>query len=136
MLRLFGAKIGRQVIIRPTVKVTYPWKLTVGDYAWIGDDVVLYSLDEINILDRVVVSQGSYICTGSHDITSRNFDLVAHPVSIQAKAWIAAYVFIAPGVVIGEGCVVGARSSVFEDLPPAMVCFGNPARPVRSRINE
>ncbi|HBW2581777.1 TPA: colanic acid biosynthesis acetyltransferase WcaF, partial [Salmonella enterica] len=70
LLRLFGAKIGKNVVIRPSVKITYPWKLTVGDYAWIGDDAVLYTLGEINIGAHAVISQKGYLCTGSHDYTS------------------------------------------------------------------
>ena len=77
LLRLFGAKIGKKVIIRPTVKITYPWKVSIGDYSWIGDEVVLYSLGEIEIKDNVVISQKSYICTGSHDYTNSDFPIFA-----------------------------------------------------------
>lgn len=136
LLRLFGARIGKQVLIRPSVTITYPWKLTIGDYSWIGDDVVLYSLGKIEIGDNAVVSQRSYICAGSHDFKASAFDITADTISIADEAWVATDVFVAPGVTIGRGTVVGARSSVFSDLPAMMVCVGSPAKPIRPRILE
>lgn len=133
LLRLFGAKIGENVIIRPSVKVTYPWKLVIGDHAWIGDNVELYTLGNITIGDNVVVSQKSYLCTGSHDFQSEAFDIYAKPIAINTGAWIATDVFIGPGVTIGQGALVGARSSVFESMPEGMICFGYPAKPVKKR---
>lgn len=133
LLRLFGARVGKGVLIRPTVRVTYPWKVTIGDYTWIGDDVVLYSLGEIEIGAHTVISQRAYICTGSHDFTKTTFDIYALPIRIGNQVWLATDVFVAPGVTIGDGAVVGARSTVLHDLPPGMVCFGSPAKPVRAR---
>jgi putative colanic acid biosynthesis acetyltransferase WcaF len=134
LLRLFGASIGKKVLIRPTVRITYPWKVTIGDYAWIGDKVELYSLGEIHIGAHSVISQCCYICTGSHDYASLAFDIYEKPVNIGEQAWIASDVFIAPGVTIGSGTVVGIRSTVLHDLPPGMICFGNPARVIKPRI--
>lgn len=136
LLRLFGAKIGQGVIIRPTVTITYPWKLTLGNNSWIGDDTTLYTLGELEIGNNTVISQKSYICTASHDINSPNFDIFNKKVIIGSKVWLAADVFVAPGVTIADGCVVGARSSVFTDLPAMMLCLGTPARPVKSRSAE
>lgn len=133
LLRRFGAKIGRGVLIRSTATVTYPWKLTIGDYSWIGDDVVLYSLGEIHIGAHSVVSQRSYICTGSHNAATIAFDIYALPIFIGNECWIASDVFVAPGVSISDGAVVGARSTVFDDLPAGMICYGNPAQPKRRR---
>jgi putative colanic acid biosynthesis acetyltransferase WcaF len=134
LLRLFGARVGKGVLIRPTVTVTYPWKVSIDDYAWIGDDVVLYSLGDIHVGRNAVVSQHSYICTGSHDYQSLSFDIYAKPVIIEDEAWLATDVYVAPGVRIGKGAVVGARSSVFADLPAMMVSVGSPARPIRPRL--
>lgn len=136
LLKLFGAKIGKDVIIRPTAKVTFPWKVKIGDYSWIGDDVVLYSLGEIEIGNNVVISQRSYICTGSHDYTKIDFPIFAKKITIEDEVWLATDVFVAPGVRIGRGTVVGARSSVFKDLPPGKVCIGNPAKPIKDRAVE
>jgi putative colanic acid biosynthesis acetyltransferase WcaF len=133
LLRLFGAQIGHQVLIRPTAMVTFPWKLRIGDYSWIGDEVVLYSLGEISIGMHTVISQRSYLCAGTHDYTAPGFDIAGLPIHIGDQVWIATDVFVAPGVEIGSGTVVGARSTVFNHLAGGMVCYGNPAYPVRTR---
>lgn len=135
LLRAFGAEIGKGVIVRPSAKITYPWKVTIGNHSWIGDDVVLYSLGEIEIGDNSVVSQWCYLCAASHDYTQPDFPIYARKVCIGAQAWLATDVFVAPGVTIGEGAVVGARSSVFHDLPPMMVCMGSPAKPIKPRLS-
>ncbi|MEX6776942.1 hormogonium polysaccharide biosynthesis acetyltransferase HpsU, partial [Limnospira fusiformis] len=121
ILRLFGAKIGQGVIIRPTARFTYPWKVAIGDYSWIGDDVVLYSLDRIEIGEHCVISQKSYLCTGSHDIHDPAFGLQTASIAIAPGVWVATDCFIGPGVAIGANTVVGARSSVFSDLPAAQI---------------
>ncbi len=136
LLRIFGARIGRNVIIRPTVRVTYPWKVRIGDDVWIGDDVVLYSLGEIDIGDNAVISQRSYICTGGHDYQKPSFDIFAKKIVIEPEAWVATDVFVAPGVTIGRGAVIGARSSVFKNMPAEMICIGNPAKPVKARLDS
>jgi putative colanic acid biosynthesis acetyltransferase WcaF len=134
LLRMFGAAIGTGVLIRPSAKVTYPWKVKIGDWSWIGDEVVLYSLGPVNIGNHVVVSQRSYLCAASHDPAKEAFDIFESAVNVHDQAWLAADVFVGPGRTIGRGAVVGARSSVFRDLPEGMVCLGNPAVPVRSRL--
>jgi putative colanic acid biosynthesis acetyltransferase WcaF len=135
LLRVFGAKVGRGVLVRPSVWVTYPWKVSIGDHAWVGDDVMLYSLGEIEIGEHTVVSQRSYLCAAGHDYTQVDFPIYASKVRIEAQAWLATDVFVAPGVTIGQGAVVGARSSVFQDMPPMMVCFGSPAKPIKPRLS-
>lgn len=134
LLRLFGAKIGKGVIIRPTVTTTYPWKVTIGDYSWIGDDVTLYSLGEIEIGKNTVISQKSYICTGSHDMYREDFAIFAKKITIKNGCWIATDVFVAPNVTIEDDVVVGARSSVFNSLPKNTVCIGSPAKPIKNRF--
>lgn len=136
LLRLFGAKIGKKVIIRPTVKITYPWKLRIGNYSWIGDGVDLYTLGEIDIGNHVVISQRSYLCTGSHDYLQTDFSIYQKPIKIHDQVWIATDVFIAPGVIIEKGSVIGARSSVFENIPSNKICAGTPAKIIRERICE
>jgi putative colanic acid biosynthesis acetyltransferase WcaF len=133
LLRAFGAKIGKKVIIRPTVRTQFPWKVSIGDHSWIGDDVVLYSLGEIEIGAHVVISQKSYICTGTHDPQAVNFNIYAHKVIIEDQCWIATDVYVAPGITIGRGTLVGARSSVFKDLPAGKICLGSPAQVVKDR---
>ncbi len=136
LLRLFGARVGEQVLVRPSATITFPWKVSIGDYSWIGDDVVLYSLGEIVIGAHAVISQRSYLCGAGHDTTKLTFDMLPGAIGVEDQAWIAADVFIAPGVTVGRGCVVGARSTVFHDLPAGMVCYGNPAVAVRPRTTS
>lgn len=128
LLRIFGAKIGRGVVIRPTSRFTYPWKVEIGDYSWIGDDVVFYSVDRIIVGAHSVISQKSYLCTGSHDLSRRSFDLITAPIKIGNGVWIASDCFVAAGVTIDSNSVVGARSSVFNSIPKCQVAWGTPCK--------
>jgi len=134
LLRFFGAKIGKGVIIRPTVRITYPWKLSIGDFSWVGDNAELYTLGEIEIGSNVVISQKSYLCAATHDYTKETFDMIDKKITIEDEVWLAADVYIAPGITVNKGALVGARSSVFNDLPAGMICVGSPAKPVKSRV--
>jgi putative colanic acid biosynthesis acetyltransferase WcaF len=134
LLRCFGARVGKRVLIRPTATITYPWKVDLGDFVWIGDDAVLYSLGRIEIGAHSVVSQKSYVCAGDHDHRDPSFPIRGREIRIAEQVWIGTDVFVGPGVSIGAGCVVGARSSVFKDLPEGQICLGSPCVPVRPRI--
>ncbi len=133
LLQLFGAKIGKGAIIRPTAEITYPWKLTMGDHCWVGDDAALYTLGEIRIGDNACISQQCYLAGSGHDYRKPTFDMTPDPITIEAEVWLATRVFVAPGVTVGRGAVVGAGSVVIKDLPPMMICAGNPARAIRPR---
>lgn len=135
ILRAFGATIGKGVLIRPSARFTYPWKVSIGDYSWIGDDVVIYSLDNIRIGSNTVISQRSYICAGTHDYAKNDFPLQGGAIHIEDMCWLATDVYVAPGARIGRGSVVGARSSVFKDIPELSVCVGSPARKIRTRTS-
>jgi putative colanic acid biosynthesis acetyltransferase WcaF len=134
LLRLFGAQVGRGVLIRSTAKFTYPWKVSIGDYSWIGEQTVFYSLDEIRIGTHVAIAHGVYFNTGLHDYTKKEFTILSKKIIIGDECWITNDVYIAPGVIIGRGTVVGARSSVYKDLPSNKVCIGNPVKIVRNRV--
>ena len=127
LLRLFGADIGSNVLVRPSVRVTYPWKLKIGNHSWIGDHVELYTLGAITIGNNAVVSQGSYLCTGTHDYLDPSFRIEERPIVVEDEAWVAAQVFIAPGIRIGKGAVVGVRSLVLTDVPDGAIAMGHPA---------
>ena len=133
ILRLFGAKIGKKVLIRPSAKILYPWFLSIGDFSWIGEEVNLYNMAQISIGSNTVISQKSYLCTGSHDIESKTFDIYAKPITIGDEVWIASDVFIAPDVLIENGAVVGFRSTVTKNLSADMIYIGNPAKPIKPR---
>jgi putative colanic acid biosynthesis acetyltransferase WcaF len=134
LLRLFGAKIGHQVRIRPTAAFTYPWKVSIDDYSWIGAGVEFYSLDTITVGKHCVISQNSYLCTGSHDLTDIQFGLVTKPIEIKDGAWIASDVFVYPGVTLGEMAVVAARSTVTKDVPADEIHAGTPAIYMKHRF--
>jgi putative colanic acid biosynthesis acetyltransferase WcaF len=133
LLRCFGARIGRGAVIRPSARITYPWKVSIGAHAWIGDEATLYSLGPIEIGAHTVISQRCYLCAADHDYRRSTFPIRARAVTVGAHAWVATDVFVAPGVTIGDAAVVGARSTVLHDLPAAMVCYGYPAVAVRPR---
>jgi putative colanic acid biosynthesis acetyltransferase WcaF len=133
LLGLFGAKIGRGAHIYPGAVVWAPWNLEIGDEACCADGVILYSQGQISIGPRAVVSQGAHICAGTHDFESEGFPLVVKPIKIGGESWIASEAFVHPGVEIGEGAVVGARSVVVKSIPPWMVCAGNPCAVLKPR---
>ena len=133
LLRCFGAKIGKKVLIRPTARITYPWKVKIGDYSWIGDEVQLYSLGDITIGSHTVISQRSYICTGTHDYESESFDIHAYPITIGDHCWVATDVFVSPGITIENGAVVGARSTVVKNINAYTINIGSPSKEIKTR---
>lgn len=134
LLQLFGADLHPSARVYPRATIWAPWNLSMGARATIADDVDCYCVERITLGERVVVSQYSYLCGATHDFELRHRPLIPMPITIGAGTWIAADVFVAPGVTIGEESVVGARSSVFNDLPAWKVCVGSPAKPVRDRV--
>ena len=134
LLRLFGAKLGRAVHPYPSARIWAPWNLEMGDHACLSEGVDCYCVAPIRIGAHTTVSQYSFLCTASHDYTRADMPLVTAPITIGERAWITADVFVGPGVTIGDGAVVTARSSVFTDIPPWVVARGNPAVPVKARV--
>jgi putative colanic acid biosynthesis acetyltransferase WcaF len=134
LLRLFGAKLGRNVRIRRTVRIEVPWNLDLADDVSVGDDAILYSLGMIRIGPRSSMSQYAHLCAGTHDYTSLDYPLLRPPITVGADCWIAADAFVGPGVTVGDRSVVGARATVMRDVPPDQVVVGNPARCVKRRV--
>ena len=134
LLRLFGAKLGRAVHPYPSARIWAPWNLEMGDHACLSEGVDCYCVAPIRIGAHTTVSQYSFLCTASHDYTRADMPLVTAPITIGEGVWITADVFVGPGVTIGDGAVVTARSSVFADIPPWVVARGNPAVPVKARV--
>lgn len=132
-LRRFGAKIGRGVVIKSQVKITFPWKLTVGDNVWLGEECWLLNLEHIIIADNVCISQRAFLCTGNHNYKSPTFDLIVKPIQVEAGAWIGAGAFVGPGVTVGSHAVLTACSVVTDDLQPFGIYRGNPAVLVKQR---
>ncbi|HEV2096015.1 MAG TPA: WcaF family extracellular polysaccharide biosynthesis acetyltransferase [Chthoniobacterales bacterium] len=127
LLRAFDAKIGEGVVIRSNVNVSFPWRLTIGDHVWIGEEAGILSLGQVTVGSNVCISQRAYLCTGSHEYRRDDFKLKVAPITIGNEVWIAASSFIAPGVTIGSGAVVAAGAVVFRDVAPNTLVRGNPA---------
>lgn len=136
LLRLFGARIGKRVAIKPGVRIKFPWKLSIGSDTWIGEDVWIDNLDRVEIGDNCCVSQGAYLCTGSHDWGTAAFDLITRPIKIADGAWIGARAVVAPGTAVGEGTVVGLGSTVSGNLEPWSIYRSASAKIVRQRVER
>jgi putative colanic acid biosynthesis acetyltransferase WcaF len=132
-LRCFGAKLGRGVHIYPGVKIWAPWNLECADEVGIGNGATIYNQGKITLGYRAIISQGVHLCAGTHDYTLPGHPLITKPINVGANAWVAAEAFVHPGVTIGEGAVIGARSVVTKDMPAWMVCSGFPCKPIKVR---
>ena len=132
ILRTFGASIGNGVVIRSKVNVTFPWRLTLGDHVWLGDEVLILSLAPVTIESDVCISQRAFLCTGSHDYRRESFDLITKPITVRQGVWIAASAFIGPGDEIAPGAVIAAGSVVLDSVPSVTLMRGNPATAVRT----
>lgn len=133
LLRLFGAKVGR-IGFHSSVRVWAPWRLRCGDGVYVDRDVYLYNAYGIDIADRVVISFGSVLCTATHNFRRSDFPLTGKRISVGSDVWIAAEAFIAPGVTVSNGAVLGARGCATRDLQPWSVYTGNPAAKVADRV--
>lgn len=133
LLRGFGARLHPTAKIYPSVRVWYPPNLTMGEHACLGPEVNCYCMDRIDLRAHALVSQGSYLCAGTHDVDDPDFPLVTRPILIERNAWVAAQAFVGPGVRIGEGAVLGARGVTVKSLEPFTIYAGNPAKPLRRR---
>ena len=136
LLRLFGARIGTGVDIKPGVRVKFPWRLSIGAYSWIGEDVWIDNLAEVDIGENCCISQDAYLCTGSHDLHKPTFDLIVKPIRLEAGAWIAARAVVAPGVTVREGAVLSIGSVATVDLLPKTIYRGCPASAVVNRTSH
>ncbi len=134
VLRRFGARVGRDVVIKPNVKITFPWRLDIGDHVWLGEECWLLNFDRIAIEDHVCVSQRAFRCTGNHDYRSPAFDLVVKPIVLRQGSWIGAGAWLGPGVTVGTHAVLSAGSVATTDLEPYGIYRGNPAVRVKERV--
>lgn len=134
LLKLFGADVTMKSRVYPKAKIWAPWNLSMSHYATIADDVDCYCVERISIGAHSTISQYSYLCGATHDFELVKRPLIPMPIHIGEDVWLAADVFVGPGTTIHDHTVVGARSSVFEDLPAWKVCVGTPAKPIRDRV--
>lgn len=133
ILRAFGAQIGRGVVIKPNVRIKYPWRLVIGDHVWIGQEVWIDNLANVRIGSHVCVSQRAYLCTGSHDHRSRGFDLQIGEITLEDGCWVTAAATVLGGVTVGENALVTAGSVAPRNVPPGKIAAGVPARVIGER---
>jgi len=133
LLTLFGSRISPGLVIKPAVKIKYPWFLTCGAHCWIGERVWIDNLCAVTLGDHVVLSQGAYLLTGNHNYKKRSFDLVLDPIEIKSGAWIAAKSIVCPGVTVGEYTVLTTGSVATQSLDAHAIYSGNPATFKRKR---
>ena len=134
LLRLFGARIGVGVILKPSINVKYPWNLSIGDYSWIGEYAWLDSLAPITIGANACISQGVYFCTGNHDWTDPAFGLVVKSIVIEDGAWVGARATVLPGVTVKSHSIIAAGTVIAKDTESYMIYSGNPAAAVKERM--
>jgi putative colanic acid biosynthesis acetyltransferase WcaF len=136
LLRLFGAKIGRNALPYPGVRIWAPWNLEMHEGSVMGDGVDCYCVDRIVLARNAIVSQRAFLCSASHDYNDPMFPLVSAPITIEAGAWVAAEAFVGPGVTVGEGAVTKARAFVTRDIAPWTIVSGHPAITVGARARK
>ncbi|HWC59667.1 MAG TPA: WcaF family extracellular polysaccharide biosynthesis acetyltransferase [Verrucomicrobiae bacterium] len=134
-LRFFGARIGKGVVIKPRVNIHFPWKLTIGDHTWVGEEVFLLNFEPITIGSQCCISQRAFLCTGNHDYRQPSMPYRNRPITVEDGAWVGAQTFVSPGVTIGSETVIAAGSVVTRSQPAGVVCSGNPCTVTRGRWN-
>lgn len=133
LLRCFGATVGKNVNISNSASIYFPWNLEIGDWSSIGEGAQIYNLGKISIGEQSTISQGAHLCAGTHDFSNPSLPLLTPSIRVANQAWICADAFVGPGIKIGEGAVIGARSVVVKDIEPWAVVAGNPARFIKVR---
>lgn len=133
ILRLFGAQVGRGVYIKPGVAVKFPWRLSVGDHCWIGEDAWIDNLAQVTLGAHACISQGAYLCTGNHDWSTSNMKLFRKPIVVRDGCWVGARATLCPGTILGTGAVLAVGAVATKEIPSYQIWGGNPAHFVRHR---
>lgn len=136
MLRLFGAKVGSGVVIKPKVNIKYPWKLKIGNNTWIGENVWIDNLGEVSIGKNACISQGAMLLCGNHDYKKEAFDLIVGNITLEDGVWIGAHAVVCPGIVCSSHALLSVNSVATKNLDPYTIYQGNPAQSVRKRTIE
>jgi putative colanic acid biosynthesis acetyltransferase WcaF len=136
VLKCFGARMGKGIRIKPSVRIKYPWKLEVGDHTWIGEDVWIDNLDVVKIGAHCCLSQGAMLLCGNHDFKKSSFDLMTKPITLEQGVWIGAKAVVCPGVHAHHHAVLTVGSTATSDLEAMSIYQGNPARMIKKRMIE
>ncbi len=136
LLRSFGGKIGKGVVIKPSVNIKYPWNIKIGDHCWIGEKVWIDNLAFVSIGDNVCISQGAFLLTGNHNYKLSTFDLMVGEIVLEEGVWIGAKAIVTPGTNCFSHSVLSVNSVATKDLEAYMIYQGNPAQKVKERIIE
>lgn len=134
LLRMFGCKVGAGVLIKPAVKIKYPWLLEIGKNSWIGERVWIDNLAKVTVGNNCCISQSVYLLTGNHNYKKREFDLFIKPIEIKDSAWVGAKAVVCPGISVGEGAVLTSASVATRDLADFAIYQGNPAVLINKRV--
>ena len=134
LLRLFGAKVHAKAVVYSSVKIYAPWNIEMHEYSCLAPEVDCYNVAKVTIGAHATVSQKSYLCTASHDVTVSNNPLIIAPIVLKGQSWVGAAAYIGMGVTIGQGAVVGATTSVYKDVAPWTIVGGNPAKFIKKRV--
>tara|TARA_B100001093_G_scaffold489297_1_gene527332 strand:+ start:115 stop:666 length:552 start_codon:yes stop_codon:yes gene_type:complete len=134
LLKIFGAKIGKRVIIKPNINIKYPWNLIIGNHVWIGENVWIDSLDKVTIKDHSCISQGAMLLCGNHNYSSSSFDLITEPIILEEGVWIGAKSIVSPGIKALSHSVLSAGSVATKNLDAFSIYQGNPAIKIRDRV--
>ncbi len=134
ILQFFGAKIGNGVVFKPSINIKFPWKLIIGNYCWIGENVWIDNLDEVVVEDNVCISQGVFLLTGNHNYKKKTFDLETGKIIVKSGAWIGAKTIVCPNVICNENSILSVGSIAKKDLLANTIYAGNPAVEIRKRV--
>ncbi len=133
LLRLYGAKIGKGVVIKPAVNIKYPWRLKIGNYSWIGEKVWIDNLADVEIGDNCCISQGALLLSGSHDYLKTTFNVIVGKIILEEGVWIGAKSIVYPNILCKSHSILGVNSVATKDLEPYFIYHGNPAVKISKR---
>lgn len=134
LLRMFGAKVGKSLVIKPHVSIKYPWKLSIGDHVWIGEGAWIDNLAQVTLKDNSCISQGAMLLCGNHNYKRTSFDLIVGEITLEEGAWVGAQTVVCPGVKLGSHSLLAVGSVATVNLEPYSIYQGNPAVKVRDRV--
>lgn len=134
ILKFFGGKIGNNVVIKPWVKIKFPWMLTLGNAVWLGESVWIDNISEVKIGNNVCISQGALLITGNHNYSGEMFELISKPIIIEDGVWVCAKTIIIGGITLHSHAVLAINSLALRDIEPYSIYSGNPAIFIKDRI--